>query len=155
MWIHWETHLLSDLPMINLILPFAQKMREVKLMVTSAKPIGIWPPEDNVSFSWDKNKSFSVIYSHTWYYTQQDYVYRKRFCGITLSLVLLKGCRVLKVNGLFWKWNNLCFRFWNPKAFPRFFSLPPDVHPALVKAFHETHSFCHSFPGSYPQPTGD
>ena len=29
--------------MINLILPFAQKMREVKLMVTSAKPIGIWP----------------------------------------------------------------------------------------------------------------
>lgn len=28
---------------------------------TSAKPIGIWPPEDNVSFSWDKNKSFSMI----------------------------------------------------------------------------------------------
>lgn len=51
--------------MINSILPFPQKMGEVKLVVTSAKPIGIRPPENNVSFSGDKNKSFSIIYSHT------------------------------------------------------------------------------------------
>lgn len=40
-------------------------MGEVKLVVTSAKPIGIRPPENNVSFSGDKNKSFSIIYSRT------------------------------------------------------------------------------------------
>lgn len=54
--------------MINLILPLPQKMGEVD-GYTSVKPIGIWPPEDNVSFSWDKNKSFSMIYSHTLDYT--------------------------------------------------------------------------------------